>query len=190
MPLSLFSKSRGEAEAGRALYEAAVEQARQPVFYARLGVPDSLDGRFDMVALHVFLLLHRLKTEGPPGARLAQSLFDTMFQDMDQSLREMGVGDLGVGRRVKAMATGLYGRIAAYEAGLAGDDRVLAAALERNLFGTMPAGRGALASICAYMRQAAAALAARPLGDLQTGRVGFGFPPVSEASLEKQTVSD
>lgn len=102
------------------LYRAIVIQARQTVFYSVHGVPDSVDGRYEMIALHVFLVLQQLKASGEGG--LAQDLFDTMFADMDQSLREMGAGDLGVGRRVRAMAEGLYGRIAAYEAGLAGND--------------------------------------------------------------------
>ena len=139
MDLRFFQRRRAAGDAARALYERAVVQARQPVFYASFGVPDSLDGRFDMVALHVFLLLHRLKQEGKTAARLAQCLFDVMFDDMDESLRELGAGDLGVGRRVKAMAKALYGRLAAYQAGLAGDDRELAAALARNLFGTTKA---------------------------------------------------
>ena len=109
-------------DAARALYKTAVARARDPVFYARYAVPDSLDGRFDMIALHVFLVLHRLKQEGDPTKALAQILFDTMFADMDESLRELGVGDLSVGRRVKTMAEALYGRIAAYQAALDADD--------------------------------------------------------------------
>src|SRR5262245_48094906 len=96
------------------LYAAAIAQARQPVFYAGLRVPDTVDGRFELVALHVFLILQRLKSE-PEATPFAQALFDTMFADMDRNLREMGVGDLSVGKKVKAMAQGLYGRIAAYE---------------------------------------------------------------------------
>jgi cytochrome b pre-mRNA-processing protein 3 len=123
MGLRFFERRRQAADAARALYERAVAQARQPGFYTALGVPDSLDGRFDLVAVHVFLLLYRLKRERAAAAPLAQCLFDVMFDDMDESLRELGVGDLGVGWRVKAMAKALYGRLAAYEAGLAGDDR-------------------------------------------------------------------
>ncbi len=108
------------------LYAGAVAQARQPVFYARLGVPDTVDGRFDLVALHIFLILQRLKAE-PDAAPFAQAVFDAMFADMDRNLREMGVGDLSVGKKVKAMAQGLYGRIAAYEAGLAAGEEALRA---------------------------------------------------------------
>src|SRR5690349_8287815 len=82
--------------AAAALYRAVVGQARTPAFYVAYGVPDTLDGRFDLIALHMFLVLHRLKTDSL-AANLSQALFDIMFDDMDRSLREMGVGDLGVG---------------------------------------------------------------------------------------------
>ncbi len=177
MGLRFLQRRREAADAARALYERAVAQARRPGFYTALGVPDSLDGRYDMVALHVFLLLYRLKREGAAAARLAQCLFDVMFHDMDESLRELGVGDLGVGRRVKAMAKALYGRLAAYEAGLAGDDRALAAALARNLFGTTSAREDQLAACCAYLRREAAALGDQPYSELRAGRVRFGTVP-------------
>ena len=81
-------------------------QARQPGFYRDCGVPDSVDGRFELIALHTFLVLHRLKADATDTEALGQALFDVMFQDMDQSLRELGAGDLGVGPRVKRMAQG------------------------------------------------------------------------------------
>ncbi len=140
-------------EAARRLYAAAVAQARRPEFYAGLGVPDSLDGRFELVALHIFLVLRRLKSHGDAGAT-GQELVDLFVADMDASLREMGAGDLGVGRRVKAMVQALYGRIAAYEAGLAGPHEGLEAALRRNLFGTAPEPGGAvLAALASYVRR-------------------------------------
>lgn len=165
--------------AAESLYTAIVAQARRPEFYAALGVPDSVDGRFDMIALHMFLVLHRLKDAGEEATAASQELFDAMFQDMDRNLREMGAGDLGVGRRVRAMAEGLYGRIAAYEDGLGGDDAVLAAALRRNVFGTVndpgPPVR-ALSALCGYVRAAATALAAQDIGRLVAGEVAFPEP--------------
>lgn len=162
-----------------ALYRAIVAQARQPGFYTASRVPDSVDGRFEMIALHMFLVLQRLKSAGEDEA--AQELFDTMFADMDQSLREMGAGDLGVGRRVRAMAEGLYGRIAAYEAGLAGSDAELAAALRRNLFGTLPEpgpDAATLQSLSAYLRDAAGRLGRQPAAALVAGSPEF--PPTPE----------
>src|SRR5258708_13546969 len=100
----------------------------------------------------MFAILYRLKAE-TGAAGLSQDLFDTMFADMDRSLREMGVGDLGVGRRVRAMAEALYGRMAAYEAGLAADDATLSAALRRDLYGSLRAGAPAAgAGGCASVR--------------------------------------
>lgn len=156
-----------------------VEQARRPAFYARLGVPDSLDGRFDMIVLHAALLVRRLRGEGADGTRLAQALFDEMFADMDRSLREMGVGDLGVGKRVKSMAKAFYGRAAAYEKGLVSEDGSLAAALRRNLYGTVEATPPpeVLAAMTAYVRRQAAALESQPAAGILAGSVQFDDPP-------------
>jgi cytochrome b pre-mRNA-processing protein 3 len=172
---SLFKEAKAERNA-RKLYRAAVEQARRPAFYARLGVPDSVDGRFDMIALHVFLLLHRLKRDGRAQGPVGQALFDLMFADMDASLREMGVGDLSVGRKVKAMAEGFYGRVAAYEAGLAGAGDALEQALRRNLYGTAAPAPAQAAAMAAYVRRQAAALARMPGEALLAGEAAFAAP--------------
>jgi cytochrome b pre-mRNA-processing protein 3 len=171
-----------EPAAAASLYRAVVAQARQPTLYASYGVPDTLDGRFDLIALHMFLVLHRLKSGDEAARQLSQELFDTMFADMDRSLREMGVGDLGVGRRVRAMAEALYGRIAAYEAGLEGDDAVLTGALRRNLYGTLKTSdppAAALPALCRYLRSAMRDLAGQALLRLQSGDVTFpAIPPL------------
>jgi len=175
MKLSGLFRGKRAFEASK-LYQAIVAQARQPGFYAANGVPDSVDGRFEMIALHMFLVLQRLKSAGE--GEVAQQLFDTMFADMDQSLREMGAGDLGVGRRVRVMAEGLYGRIAAYEAGLVGSNAELAAALRRNLFGTLPEpgpDAATLESLSAYLREAASRLGRQPASALIAGSPDF--PP-------------
>lgn len=176
----LFRRGENRARA-HTLYAAAVAQARLPAFYRAGQVPDTLDGRFEMIALHGFLVLHRLKGAPAPGPAIAQAFFDTMFGDMDRSLREMGVGDLGVGRRVKAMAKGFYGRIAAYEAGLAAaDDAALADALRRNVYGTLRDGSAVaadtLAALARYVRFAAADLAGQETGEILAGRVRFPAP--------------
>ncbi len=149
-----FRRPPEEADARR-LYAGLVEQARRPAFYDGLGVPDSLDGRYEMLALHMVLALRRLKRDGAAVAALAQGLFDQMFADMDRSLREIGVGDLSVGPRVKEMARGLYGRIAAYETGIADSDAALEQALARNVYGTVAAPpRPALSALARYVRAA------------------------------------
>ena len=161
------------------LYDSVVRQARRPEFYLNCDVPDSVDGRFDMIALHAFLVLRRLKRDHERTADLAQIFFDTMFDDMENNLREMGAGDLGVSRRVKAMAKAFYGRIAAYEAGLAGGDDILADALLRNLY-----RRGECedpGAMCRYMRSESEALDAMDIDRLLLGEVSFGLPPGKRA---------
>jgi len=166
----------GEARAASSLYGSVVAQARDRRFFSALGVPDTLDGRFETLALHVFLLLHRLKLESWEGtAGLARAVIEAFVADMDRTLREMGAADLGVGRRVKEMTQALYGRIKAYEEGLAqGGDGALEAALRRNLYGTLDMPRLAdLAAVARYVRRQHTALAAQPISLLRAGRDGF-----------------
>jgi cytochrome b pre-mRNA-processing protein 3 len=155
-----------------AAYRRIVERSREPRFYSGWGVPDTLDGRFELLALHAFLVLHRLRGEGEASAAFAQALFDTLFADMDRGLREMGAGDLGVGRHVKDMAKAFYGRITAYEKGLA-DETALAAGLRRNLFGTVEPDASQLALAAEYLKRQAAAMQAQPLASLLAGEVDF-----------------
>ena len=162
------------------LYAEVVRQSRLPVFYLEGGVPDSLDGRFDLIALHAFLALRRLKHEGAAGQSLGQALFDILFADMDQSLREMGVGDLGVGRRVKAMASAFYGRIAAYDEGLERGDTALGDALRRNLYGTTDPSPAALLHMVAYVRRQAKDAENWPAAELLAGQVRFGPPALAD----------
>lgn len=176
--LSLFRPNPERIAAERA-YLRIVEQARRPGFFLNGGVPDTVDGRFELVCLHAFLYLHRLKGEQPRSARLGRRFSAVMFADFDRSLREMGTGDLSVGREVKRMAEGFYGRFAAYEEGLAADDSVLRAALARNLFGTTTAAPAKLSAMAAYVRDQAAALRRQPTGALLAGDIAFGDPPVA-----------
>lgn len=185
MPFRFLFRRPSRQDAVEAAYRTIVAQARLPVFYAECGVPDTVDGRFELIALHAFLVLNRLKAahdggEGGVVRDFGQRLFDFMFADMDQALREMGVGDLSVGREVKRMAKAFYGRAAAYEAGLrpqAGEGGVLGDALRRNLFGTAMPGRVEVARVAAYMEHAAESLARTAAAAILAGR--FGFPPVA-----------
>lgn len=160
-------------DAAARAYDLVVEQARQPVFFAGYGVPDTLDGRFELICLHAFFYLYRLKAERPQAKRLSQCFFDTMFADLDRALREMGTGDLSVGTQVKRMARGLYGRIRAYQDGVESDDRALRAALERNLYGTLRESAPWVGAMALYVRAAVAELARQPAADLLCGRVRF-----------------
>ena len=139
--LGLFRRRRHE-RAGFTLYTTAVAAARDPWFYTALGVPDTLDGRFDLVGIHVFLIIDRVRSEPPPGPAVAQAVFDAMFADMDFNLREMGVGDMSVAKRMKEMWEAFHGRAQAYANAIAADDdAALAEVMARNVWrGAAPPG--------------------------------------------------
>jgi cytochrome b pre-mRNA-processing protein 3 len=171
--LSLIRRGRYERP-GFELYGAAVAAARDPDLYTVIGVPDTLDGRFDMVALHAFLLIQRLKREPAPGPALAQGVFDAMFSDMDVNLREMGVGDLSVGRKVRVMWEAFHGRSAAYASAMdAGDMNALDAALERNVWRGAAPPKGATQGLRCLVIALEARLAAQNLDDMARGTVDF-----------------
>lgn len=184
MPLFKHFRRKTRERDAFALYSAAVAAARQPWFYAALAVPDTLDGRFDLINLHMALLVRRLRNESDPrGAELAQGAFDAMFLDMDTSLREMGVSDLVVGKRVKRMWEAFHGRAVAYEAALdAGDAGALALALGRNVWRGEPPGMvdGAAGEparrLAAHALDQAAHLAAQDFAALAAARVTFLVP--------------
>jgi cytochrome b pre-mRNA-processing protein 3 len=166
--------------AGFSLYAAAVAAAREPWFYRVLGVPDTLDGRFDLIALHAFLLVHRLRGADEPGPELAQAVFDAMFSDMDNNLREIGVSDLTVGRRMRAMWEAFHGRAHAYAAALAAADlTALEAALARNVW-REAAPDGAASMLAKVVTAQAAHLAGHTLAELAAAAVDF-LPPAEAA---------
>lgn len=116
------------------LYESIVSAARQKYFYAEFAVPDTPLGRFEMLSLHLFLIMQRLKATEELGADLAQALIDEFFKDIDHSLRELGIGDPSVPKRMKKLAKMFYGRVASYEKALDENDKAaLSAALTRNI---------------------------------------------------------
>ena len=159
MGFAWLGRRRQREELVDALYAKAVAQARSPVFYAEREVPDTVDGRFDLLVLHVFLLLHRLGSEGKRMRSVTQGLFDLMFADMDRSLREMGVSDMRIGKKVKEMAKAFYGRIDAYEPAL-GDAAKLQEALARNLYRGVETRPDSLALMAHYIQSQVAGLAA------------------------------
>jgi cytochrome b pre-mRNA-processing protein 3 len=142
MILSLF-KRKASRNSLRAVYGSIVAAARHRRFYAEWGVPDTVDGRFDMIVLHAVLVIDRLAREEGAAKVFAQGLTDELFADMDRSLREMGVGDLSVGKKVRRMAEVFYGRAQAYRPALeAQDAAALAKALHRNVFAGEGSGPG------------------------------------------------
>ncbi|MEM9421005.1 MAG: ubiquinol-cytochrome C chaperone family protein [Pseudomonadota bacterium] len=154
------------------LYWKIVEQARKPVFYSSLGVPDTVEGRFDLVGLHTFLVLRRLKGQAK-AKDLGQQLFNAMFDDMDASLREMGVGDTRVPKRVRELAEDFTGRVQAYDAAF-DDPDALASAIARNVFDQPNEEGGAV--LASYAIQVSEHLTALPIEQLATGQISFLDP--------------
>jgi cytochrome b pre-mRNA-processing protein 3 len=167
----LFSPKRGRS-AGRSLYEAAVVQARRPAFYTALGAPDTPEGRFELYTLHVVLLLHRLRRQGAQAAETTQALFDAYVQGLDDGLREMGVGDLSVGRKMRGLAAAFYGRARAYEAALGDDDNsALTALAARTLYAGVD-DRGC-ARLVDYIGRCVTVLQAVPMEAVMEGRLAW-----------------
>ena len=132
-PFNHFSKPRTPLRGTiEAIYGMIVTQAREPLFYRDLGVPDTVNGRFDLIVLHLWMVLRRFQA-APDAANLAQALFDRFCDDMDANLREMGVGDLTVPKRMQAFGEAFYGRSAAYDTALVGGDDALAEAICKNV---------------------------------------------------------
>jgi len=172
-----------------ALYAAVVEQARKPVFYTAMKVPDTVDGRFDMIVLHLFLILNRFPREDRQDPVL-RAMLEEHFADMDNSLREIGVGDLSVPKKIHRMIDALYGRFETYEKALTGPtpEAEMAGALARNVY------RGAVLedqhpavppaadltpvgeALTRYVLQARAALAAQDPSAILSGKVSFPEP--------------
>lgn len=174
---SLIGRGRPRERAGFSLYAAAVKAAREPYFYAELGVPDTLDGRFDLVALHAALLIERLRAAPDPGPALAQAVFDAMFSDMDVTLREMGVGDLSVGKKVRKMWEAFHGRALAYGPALAAEDETeLAVAIRRNVWRKAEAPARSPEILARMAIAAHRALAAQDLAGLARGEARFPAP--------------
>jgi cytochrome b pre-mRNA-processing protein 3 len=171
--LSLIRRGRQE-RVGFELYGGAVAAARDPFLYTDLGVPDTVDGRFDMVSLHTFLVIQRLQRDPAPGPALAQAVFDAMFSDMDVNLREMGVGDLSVGRKIRVMWEAFHGRAAAYAAAMKAEDtKALDAALERNVWRGIPPPDGAAQALRRAVLAQEAHLSSQESAALTRGGVVF-----------------
>jgi cytochrome b pre-mRNA-processing protein 3 len=164
---------RSKEREGQDLYAALVQQARLPEFYKDLGIPDTPEGRYEVIVLHAFLLFQRLNTDLERTRALSQRIFDVMFSDLDDALREMGVGDVGVSRRMKSMLESFYGRVGAYESGLASQDDSLQAALDRNIFAEVVAGPEALVGLAAYVRRQHQHLSTQSLDQLTSGTIEF-----------------
>jgi cytochrome b pre-mRNA-processing protein 3 len=162
--LALIEQLRGEI----------VAASRRPALYLALEAPDRVDGRFELLTLHVGLVLRRLVAIGGLGGDIAQDLVNAHFMHLDDTLREQALSDISVSKRLKAMKKAFYGRNAAYAAALDSGSRAeLAAALARNVYGA-PGGAPKAAALAEYVVAIDSALAKTPLEDFTAGR--FRFP--------------
>jgi len=169
MFLDRLFKPRPARLAAGDLYAAAVAQAREPGFYTALKVPDTREGRFELYTLHVILLIERLKGEGDAAAETSQAVFDAYVRGLDDAFRELGVGDLSVGKKMKKLAEAFYGRLRTYQQASA-----TPAELEAMVARTIPeADAGGLA---VYLTAARDHLAAQPLETLLSGGVTWPAP--------------
>lgn len=157
------------------IYGMIVTQAREPVFYRDFGVPDTVNGRFDLLVLHLWMVLRQLRSAGA-GIDLSQALFDHFCNDMDDNLREMGVGDLTVPKRMQAFGEAFYGRAAAYDVALAAGEEPLAQALCKNILNGE--GIDKARQLARYTESAIAALAT------QGGASSLKFPLPDDVSVQ------
>ena len=162
-----------------ALYGAVMAAARAPALYLSLGAPDTAEGRFAMLVCHAGGVLRRLHALGEAGdsraAELGKDLSDAIFRHLDHMLREQGVGDLAVPKRMKRLAEQFYGSLAAYEQALAGEDERLAEALARNMLGEAGQAAG-LRPLAAHIRAVYAAMAGARIEDFVAATPPFPLP--------------
>ncbi len=173
-PFSQFRKPRSAPRGTiEAIYGMIVTQAREPIFYTDLSVPDTVNGRFDLLLLHMWLLLRRLRSAAD-GTSLSQALFDRFCEDMDDNLREMGIGDQTVPKRMQAFGEAFYGRTMAYDQAVDAGGEALASAIGRNILnGTEP---GQASRLAAYALAVEAGLARADEATLLRGSFAFPSP--------------
>ncbi len=159
-------------------YEVLTTMARQPVFYTDYDVPDTVMGRFELLSVMMILFFRRTRSSTTSGQELAQEIVDAFFEDIDYSIRELGIGDNSVPKRMKKLAGMFYGRLESYATAMDGNDRAaLATALQRNIY---PKGEQAAASMTAlagWMLTAEAHLAAVTEDQIATGSATLPQPP-------------
>ncbi|MFZ5609754.1 MAG: ubiquinol-cytochrome C chaperone family protein [Pseudomonadota bacterium] len=159
--LAAWRKERSRRLCAEQLYSSAAAQARAPALYLRFAIPDTLDGRFDALALHVALLVRALEAADGRAAALAVRVEEALVRDLDRTVRELGVGDMGVGKQVKLMMAAYRGRARAYGAALAASDEALVNALARNLYRGAPPARPVMDALARHVRAEAAHVGAQ-----------------------------
>ena len=172
-PLHPLKKWRGHAPNAAKLYGAIVAQARLPVFYQELAVPDTLEGRFFVLSLHLFAVLHRLKTEGGAALDLAQELTDRFSEDLEIVLREIGVGDLAIPKKMRGLTSSSASLLQAYEAALEAGEGAIAATIGEAFPGQHSAPKAATLALAHYLTRTICELEAQSLAALAEGEVRF-----------------
>jgi cytochrome b pre-mRNA-processing protein 3 len=173
-PFNHFRKPRATPRGTiETIYGMIVTQAREPLFYRDLGVPDTVNGRFDLLVMHLWLILRRFKSV-EAGSDLSQALFDHFCTDMDDNLREMGVGDLTVPKRMQAFGEAFYGRTAAYDLALTDSDEALAQSFCKNILNGENIEKAR--ELVVYARAVMAVLARADLAALTSGAWSFPAP--------------
>ena len=169
--LSFSARRRGERDTAERIYAACLTAARQPELYLSYGVPDTLQGRFEMVALALFPVLNRLMHEPGDDLELARLISECFVDDMDGTFREMGISDTAVPKRMKTLYSSFAGRMKAYR-GARGDEIALTAAVARNVFPDAPEDERAQA-LAKYLNAATAAVAGADLAEVRRGEIPF-----------------
>ena len=181
-----LSRRRRDKEAVQRLYEACLVASRHPALFTQFGVPDTLQGRFEMLTLHLFALLNRLMHAPGDDPELARLLSETFVDDMDAALREAGISDVAVPRRMKRLYESFAGRISAYKAASETGRAELAAAIARNVYpegtGADGAGERRVLDLADYLGSAVEALRGADLDVLRRGEAPFPPPPRRSAS--------
>ncbi len=176
--LQWYRDRKVRKEAAARLYEMVAVQSRSPVFYERLGVADTIDGRYDLLMLHIFLIMDRLNMLGPEAVKLSQDVFDKTFRTVELHLREMGIGDLGIPKHIKKMMKAFNGRAHSYHEALAAHNAdALQLALTRNVYRTegesIPPG---VFELTDYVLSTRHGFEAMGLDQFESGQIWF--PPV------------
>ncbi len=171
MILDRIFRPKPSVTAGRTLYAACVQQSRTPRLYVDMAAPDSVEGRFEVYTLHVVLILDRLVNQGPEAAKTSQGLFDAYTQSLDDALREMGVGDLTVGKKMRRLGEAFYGRVKNYHAALEKlpDTDDLRALVLRTVYADVEAPP--VEALISYILKQKEGLAAQALEDFVRGTV-------------------
>lgn len=162
--------------AGEALYAGLVDQARQPALYRDLGVADRIDSRFELYVLHLALLLNRLKGEGEAASETGQAVFDAFVGALDDSLRELGVGDLSVAKKMRKLGEAVYGRVVGYQNAVGDNDSVSLAGLIARAVYSEEAPTAQADCLARYALSTSEALRAQRLEDILRGRVAWPEP--------------